>query len=136
MALTTREIQEKVKNVTQLYHIIAKEYYLPDLSSKAITKDYLLKYILKDCPIFTMKRVDVVHHHFRFRKYTSAELLEHLENMLKAKGKKPAGLSFHTLPDQQWLLNTILHVDPNDPLRLIKTQREEEVKAEIEVNEE
>ena len=80
-----------------LYSVLAKVYYMPDYKSKACTKDYLLKYCFASKQIFVMKKDDITHHHFRYRKHASLELLELLENKLKEKSRPPTGLDVSTL---------------------------------------
>jgi len=94
----------------------------------------LLKYTVNPIPIFVMRKENVVHHHYTYRNYSSAELLQLLEDKLKALGRKPTGLTIMDLPDQNWLRNALLHLDPEDPNHLLKREKindEEELKLVI-----
>ncbi len=136
MQISINEASQYAKKKGQMYNLLANLYYLPDYNSKAITKEYLFQYVLSPLGIFVMKKEHVIHHHYAYRKYSSNELLEILEQLLKTKGKNPTGLTINTLPDQDWLRNAILHVDPDDPYFLLKKKVEEDEKYTIEVNEE
>ena len=136
METNSRVLVDKIKNKEQLYGILSKTYYLPDFNSKAVTKAYLVNYVLKEIPIWTMKKQMTVHHYYRYRKYNSLELLEILEKMLKERKLPPTGLDIKTLPDQEWLSNAILHLDPKDPHQLIRTKQEEKTDYTLEVNSE
>ncbi len=126
--MNSETIEAKIKTKSHLYNILSRIYYLPAYSSKAITKDYLLKYTQKEIPIFYMKREGMSRHNFQVKKYNSSELLDMLDDLLK-NGKKPStGLSSLTIPDQEWLLNAILNVDPTDKFGLfdsVKDKRNE-----------
>ncbi len=136
MEITYQEIKKSVKNKQQMYGILAKEYYLPDFNSKAISNDYMLQYTYAQIPIFVMKKKFVIHHHFPYRKFTVAELLEKLEELLKSRQYPPTGLDIISLPDREWVLNAILHVDPQDTLQLLKNVKTEDVNLSFAVNEE
>ena len=123
MELTYKEVTSTIKSKTQLYNILSTLYYLPDPSSKAVTRDYLLNYTYEPIPIFVMKKQEIIHHHYPYRKYSSAELLEILEDLLKSQKKNPTGLSIMNLPDQDWLRNAILHLDPKDPYHILKKEK-------------
>jgi len=76
MEASFKEITSVIKNKPHLYSLLSSEYYLPDPSSKAITKEYLIKYSEKPIPIFVMKNTNVIHYCYTYRNYSSAELLE------------------------------------------------------------
>ncbi len=92
MSLTSKELATKVKTKEHLYGILAQSFYLPKIDSKAVTKDYLSKHILKDLPIFTIKKVEAIHHYFRFRKYNSSDLFE---NFSVINPKEKAETTWH-----------------------------------------
>ena len=87
-------------------------------------------------PIFAMKKKKVIHYHFPYRKYNALELLEILEEMLKAKQLKPTGLDISCVPDLDWMRNAILHLDPNDPHELLTKKQLEKETFTIQVNQE
>lgn len=136
MKSSYQELAIKIKNKAQLYDVLAKIYYLPDQTCRAITKDYLLNYVQKDPQILMVPRKTLIHHHFRFQKYSAPELLELLDKLLKSKGLKPSGLNMTTIPNVEWLMNTIMHVDPSDPYELLTTKKEEKIQYTIEVSQE
>ncbi len=136
MKISINDASKFAKKKSQMYNLLANLYYLPDFNSKAITCDYLRQYAFSPIPIFVMKKDHVIHHHYPFRNYSSHRLLEILEELLKSKGKQPTGMTIETLPDQGWLRNAILHVDPEDHYFLLKKKVDEEEQYTIEVNEE
>ncbi len=83
-----------------------------------------------------MKKDSTIHHYFRFQKYTSSDLFEILQSLIKTKKLKPLGIPGDKLPDKDWLCNAILYIDPQDTYELCKSKREEQFKYTIEVNEE
>jgi hypothetical protein len=99
MQSTAAELSVKIKTKEHLYEVLSKIYYLPAFSSKAITKEYLTKYCLKQIPIFIVKRVDIIHHNFRVKKHSSMDLLEILDGILKAQELPLSGCDIYTLPD-------------------------------------
>ena len=123
-----------IKNTGHLYDILSKAYYLPNLNCRCITKEYLLEYIKKEIVIFTLKKEKVVHHHFRKSQRTCYELLEILEKLIKSKDLPPTGIQPDQPPNKEWLLNAILHVDPNDPEKLLAPQVNESLDYKLEVN--
>lgn len=134
MQTTSQEISLKVKTKKQLYEILAKKFYLPKYESRAISRNYLLNFILKDIPIFTMKRAEIIHYNFRHRHKTSCELLEILEDLLKKKELPPTGLTALSLPDRSWLLNCILYLDGDDENQLLSRRPDEKITYNLEVN--
>ena len=119
MQISTSELGLKIKSSLQLYNILAKAYYLPEYTSKAITREYLLRYCAKEQTIFTVKKDSIVRHHFRYRKFSSIELLKLVEYTLKTQKKPSIGLDLLNLPDQDWLRNILLHLDKEDPHGLL-----------------
>ena len=134
METTGNKLSVSIKNTEHLYDILSKAYYLPKLNCRCVTKEYLLEYIKKDIPIFTMKKEKVVHHYFRKSLKPCRELLEILEKLLISKKKPPTGISPDQPPNKEWLLNAILRVDPNDPEKLLAPQVNESLDYKIEVN--
>ena len=99
MQLSSKEAGLKVKSLSQLYNVLSQVYYLPERTSKFISKTYLPFYCFKVQGVFTLKKEEVVHHNFRFRKYSSCELLNLLEDAVKKKQLPPTGLDAFSLPD-------------------------------------
>ena len=136
MQSSCQELSVKVKNKSQLYDILSKIYYLPDLSSRAATKEYFLKYVYKEPQIFMLKRKEITQHHFRYYKFNALELLEILNKMLKEKNLKPSGLDGSALPNIDWLMNAIVSLDGSDPHELLQPKKEEKTSYQIEVSDE
>ncbi len=136
MEISSQEVVNHARKKFQLYNVLSKLYYLPEFNSKAVTREYLIYYTVPLIPIFVMKKEEVTRHHFPFRKHTSAELLEFLDKILSQQNLPPTGLTVLSLPDQEWLRNAILHVDPSDPYKLLATNKEKEEPFTLEVNEE
>ena len=136
METNYQELSIKIKNKAQFYDILSKIFYLPNFNSRAITKDYLYKYLPKEPQIFTIKRLGLTQHHFRFNRYCALELLEILNKMLKDKGKPPSGIEANALPNVEWLMNAILYLDNTDPFELLQAKKEEKVEYKLEVSQE
>jgi len=59
-----------------------------------------------------------------------------MEDKLKSLGQKPTGLDAACLPNQDWLRNALLHLDPKDPYNLFKREKiNEEDDIKLVVNE-
>ena len=136
MQTTSTEIATVIKNKTHLYNVLAKSYYLPNIQSKAITKEYLQLYCLEHITIFTVKREEIVPYHYRQRRYSSMELLDILEGMLKESSLKSTGLGLFTLPDREWMQNCILFLNPSDPFNLLDSKLEAMPSYTLKINEE
>ena len=136
MEINSYEASKIIKNKKHFYDLLAEAYYLPTYTSKAITKEYLFMYSMSPIPIYVAKKTEVVHHHYTDRKFTSIELLEKLEELLKSKKLNPTGLNMLTLPDQEWLCNIILTIDPEDPYGLLQRKISEQNSFTLKVNEE
>ena len=52
MEITYKEASSAIKSKAQLYNLLSSLYYLPDPSSKAVTRDYLLNYTYDPIPTF------------------------------------------------------------------------------------
>ena len=134
MQLSSKEAGLKVKSLSQLYNVLSQVYYLPERTSKSISKTYLLSYCFKVQGVFTLKKEEVVHHNFCFRKYSSCELLNLLEDAVKKKQLPPTGLDAFSLPDQDWMRNALLHLDPLDPHGVLEGPPAAQHDFKIEVN--
>ena len=126
----------KIKTKQQLYNVLAKIYYLPVYNSKAVTKDYLLRYVQKDITIFKMDRKKVSQYHYRRRAHSSMELLEILEKILRDKAMHPTGINADDMPDQQWLCDAIISLDENDPNCILTGKKEDKLTYSMEISEE
>lgn len=127
--MNAEEFTLKIRNKANLYDFLATTNYLPQKAQKPLVKS-----IYKNIHFISMEKDEVVHHSYRYRKYTSSELLEILEKLLAEKKLKPTGLTIGTLPDQDWLLNAILHVDPTDKHELIGPKKETKINYVLEIN--
>ena len=56
MQLSSKEAGLKVKSLSQLYNVLSQVYYLPERTSKSISKTYLLSYCFKVQGVFTLKK--------------------------------------------------------------------------------
>jgi hypothetical protein len=96
----------------------------------------LEKYCIHPITVFTVKKEDVIHHNYRYRKYSSLELLEILEGMLKEIKISSTGLDLYTLPDREWLQNCILYLNPSDPYELLEPKSQSNPYYTLKINEE
>ena len=134
MQTSSSELSTKIKTKFQLYGILSKSYYLPEFKSRSINRGYLIKYCLINIPIFSIKKEEIVHHNFRYRKLNSVELLDLLEKALASKNLKPTCFDMYNLPDQVWMKNILLHLDKNDPHSLLSPAPLEENNFKLEVS--
>jgi hypothetical protein len=128
------DLNQFTKTKRQLYDILAKQYYLPDFATKAITREYLIHYVEKDIRIFTTANKTTTRHHIRFRKFNNMELLDMLEEILKNQKLLKTGLTESTLPDKSWLVNAILSLDPVDSKGLLGPKRPHNMEFKLEIN--
>ena len=91
---------------------------------------------MKTQTIFTIKRDSIIQHNFRYKKFSSCELLKFVEDILKSKGQFSTGLGPFNLPDQDWLRNVLLHLEPSDPHGVLDPAPNHELVYNIEVNSE
>ena len=82
-----------------------------------------------------MKRSEVKHHHFRNKRYNCLELLQKLEDYLAEKKLLSTGFDGTALPNQQWLLTAILHIRPDDPLKVLQSPSQDKISYNLKVNE-
>ena len=76
----------------------------------------------------------MIHHHYRFKKFTSLELFELLEHELKNACKLSTGLNPYCLPDQEWMCNILLHLDKEDKNGLLGPKVIDKETFNVEIN--
>lgn len=108
-----------IKSKGDLYFLICNAYYLPQLSDRSVTIDYLQNYLFEDLEITVIEKEKIVNHSYDYRGKDRKFLLEYLENLLAKKGLKPSGFSQNNAPSCPYLKDFILHFEPEDKLNLL-----------------
>ena len=110
----------------ELYELVTKDYMLPPINSKGITREYLLQ--VKEGEVFRVthrdhkefeytldkdqqKKVGVVNNALHVRK---------LNMLLKQHGEKELGFTEFNLPDQNWLYKVARYIDRTNMLEFFE----------------
>lgn len=118
--ITNSSIKPYISSLKDAHLLVNSVYYIPSLTSRAINKNYLVDLLKNEetCPVFRISRNEVKLAINHVAPYNCEELLNILENILLSKGFKSSGLTIHTLPNKDWLLNMIYTLDPIDSMNL------------------
>ena len=136
MEIASSKLSVKIITTENLYDILSKKYYLPNINCRCITKNYLMEFVKKEIKIFFMEKEKVVRHYFRKNKNTCQELLAILENLPISKKNFSTRIPPDQPPNKEWLLNAILHLAPDDPFKLLGPNQNDNFDYNIEVNQE
>jgi hypothetical protein len=109
-----------IGSVREAYNVLSTLYYLPAITSKAISKPYLQALFIEDSNILEVPR-KITNHHISFQGNNVCDMLEKLEDFLKANNHPPTGLDVDHLPDYRWLYNVCLHYDPNNTMNIVRS---------------
>ena len=99
-----------ISNIDNFYVNLARRgYYLPKRKSKAISAEYLWGIFVEEiyCP-----KIEVIKQGFLPKYIPKINLLDTLKEILPEG--KPHGLDTDHLPNDEWLINTIKTLDPNN----------------------
>ena len=109
------EMKLYIHNRKDLYDLLSQTYFLPDYSSKAINKTYLLQILKGDTNIFKIPRTKVhIPSLIRPRKFRAIDLLNKLEAFLNTLNLPRTGLDIKTLPNVLWIYSIFYTLDPQD----------------------
>ncbi len=89
---------------------------MPSYHSSAITEDYLQRFVLANQRVLKIERsqlqfIDVPK---KLRNKNCFELLNILEEFLKKKNINQTGIEHGKLPDPEWIIRILKHLDPLD----------------------
>jgi hypothetical protein len=117
------QLNKRLGNKTEAYADASTIYYLPEINSKAITVDYLSKYYFlneDDPSILVITSKDLIMNEIPpLREELSVPvLLEKLDDILLQLNKQKTGLTYLTLPNEEWVLRAILFVDPDNKFKV------------------
>ncbi len=107
-------------SMREVYATLSQKYYLPSLTSKAITKKYLTLMMLSGTNILkvppTIKR-----HYIEYKIATIPEMHEKLEAFLIENNQPLTGLDALHLPDYHWIYDVCVWIDPINKIKLSRT---------------
>ena len=116
-----------ISSKEKMHFVWSKIWYLPDLESKACCKRYLFKYTENPIKILSIKRKDI---NTLIKNipcnYNVWELVELFEKFLSEKNT-PLGLPKDKLPNKDWLLTMIYHIDSENTLKVFDRKPEEQI---------
>ena len=107
----------KNKRFTYDFLTSVQGLYLPCITSKAITEDYLLKVLKKT--VTTIARANINPAPEVRKKVSTQELLEEIG---KLTGEKNLGFDLYNMPDKEYLLNILFSLKKDHPFFTIKEE--------------
>lgn len=110
--LETRHLEKK-----ELFETIAENYYIPPLSSKGVTRAYLLQ--VHGGNVFRVTKSELRHFEVdltpsmqrRVTNISNSLVVRKLNILLRQTGKKTLGFNENEVPDQNWLCRVARFVD-------------------------
>ena len=117
----TKTIKKK-----KLYEMISKDYFLPPIDSKGITREYLLK--VRDGEVFRVTNRDYKDFEYHLDKkmqrkvgiVNNALMVRKINMFLQLKGEPPLGFTEFDLPEQNWLYTISRLIDPTNLLEFFE----------------
>jgi hypothetical protein len=111
----------------ELYEIIAEEYLLPPVSSKSVTREYLLK--VRNGEVFRITHNDYKNFEFTLNKSHSrkigiinnALLVKKLNDLLEDREEPELGFTEYDLPEQNWLYKIARYIDKTNLLEFFES---------------
>jgi hypothetical protein len=121
-SITIKEINEKLGGKKDIYNKLNEKFYLPKLSSKGVTSEYLKKYIIAGNSILKLQRTEMDFSALpKFPgKVNLDEIMVKFNEFLKSKSKPPLGFEEGYNPNVKWLIRAIRHCDPHDEMKLFE----------------
>ena len=110
----------------ELYELVSKDYMLPPVNSKGITREYLLQ--VKEGDVFRVTHRDHKDFEFTLEKdqqkkvgvVNNALLVRKLNLLLTLHGEKGLGFSEYNLPEQNWLYKVARYIDRTNMLEFFE----------------
>lgn len=118
--VTLQELNIVLGTVSDAYAVLSQKYYLPDLSSKAITKEYLKKIFFSNVKILRVPRT-ITSNYVDYKGTTVPEMLEKLEDFLKKNDYPSTGLDGNHHPDYQWIYDVCVWIDPTNKMGIVRS---------------
>lgn len=110
---------DETKNLqkNQLYDMVSKEWFLPPVYSKGLTREYLLQ--VKDGQLFRVSHLDMKQFEYNLTKdmqtkvgvVNNALLLRKLNTFMNMNGFLPLGFDEYNMPDEKWLHRIARFID-------------------------
>lgn len=120
MSASLQELSYYAKSKDDLYYGLAGTYYLPKLSSKSVTMDYLREISKSNSQFLKVPVEEIRPMNLEFKKIGVDDVIERLNNHLVTNGYKPTGFDSLHLPDVQWVADICRWADPSDQLKVFK----------------
>jgi hypothetical protein len=120
--ITIKELNQKIGGKKDLYNKLNERFYLPKITSKGVTSEYLQKYVLAGNQILKLERKDMdfsVTPRFP-GKVNLDEILVKFNDFLRGKNKPQLGFEEGYNPNIKWVIRAIRHCDPNDEMKLFE----------------
>ena len=115
----TQFLNSFLKNKRSTYDFLTSVLglYLPSITSKAVTEEYLLKVLKKS--VVTINRASINPAPEVRKKITTQELLEEIGKLTLGKD---LGFDLYNMPDKEYLLNILFSLKKDHPLFTIKEE--------------
>ena len=109
--------ETKSLHKNQLYDMVSKEWLLPPVYSKGLTREYLLQ--VKDGQLFRVSHLEMKQFEYNLTKemqtkvgvVNNALLLRKLNNLMGKTGYLPLGFDEYNMPDEKWLYRVARFID-------------------------
>ena len=114
LTITIQELRERLRGKKDIYRALSKKFYLPDFGSKALTDEYLAKYLVAGPSILKLERSKM-----NFIVLPKLPGKVNIDNMitkfgdyLRSKHLPQLGFEEGYNPDLEWLLRAVTYLDP------------------------
>ena len=116
----------------ELYELVAEDYVLPPVSSKSVTREWLLK--VRSGEVFRITHLEYKNFEFTLNKSHSrkvgiinnALLVKKLNDLLEDRGEPELGFTEFDLPEQNWLFKIARYIDKTNLLEFFESAPEQE----------
>ena len=124
--LDDEDTDTKNLDKNELFELVTKEYMLPPINSKGITREYLLQ--VREGDVFRVTHRDHKEFEYTLDKdqqkkvgvVNNALLVRKLNLLLKQHGEKELGFTEFNLPDQNWLYKVARYIDRTNMLEFFE----------------
>ena len=125
--IALKDINEILQSKKRIHGMLSSDFVLPEVTCHACTIEYLIKYSLNPIPIFTCPVEGTLIFKHRYKWHNAVQLLDILEDLLKAKDLPPTGMDPLHLPNVDWLCTILHRIDLKDELNLFSEISESQV---------
>lgn len=110
----------------QLYEMVNKEWLLPPVFSKGLTREYLLQ--VKDEQVFRVSHLEMKQFEYNLTKemqtkvgvVNNALLIRKLNRFMQTNRLQPLGFDEYNMPDEKWLYRVARFIDRTNILELFE----------------